>query len=162
MSKEARKDKAVALHDQIRNDLATHYPMMHLFAAPGARVEVRGTFPDYGDGGGVLDRFQVTFELPAAYPRALPLTRETSGRIPWTPNRHMDPDGKACVLLPDGRWRVFPLGARFIEYLKRKVAMWATGDWEPKRAGLGRRRPRRAVTIAIPRDIPPQMHPETR
>jgi len=115
------------LAERIRRDLTAEYPSLHLFVEAG-RAFVRGTFPVVGPGGGVLDRFQVSIELPARFPHDLPITRETGGRIPWTPQRHVDPDGTACVLLPDERWRVFPVDAPFIDYLKGPLHSYFLGQ----------------------------------
>ena len=101
----------------IRDDLARHYPSLHLLIADGAAT-VRGTFPVLGDLAQVLDRFLVDIRLPPAFPRVLPETREIGGRIPWTRHRHVGPGGVACVLLTEDRWRCYPPGAPFITYLK--------------------------------------------
>lgn len=69
----------------------------------------------------MLDRYQVTIELPADYPRSLPVVREVGSRIPWKPEFHVNPDGAACVLLPDDRWRCFPEGAPFVRFLDGPV-----------------------------------------
>ncbi len=104
--------------EEIRADLSAHYPSLHLFIEAHGRAEVRGTFPVLGEAGRVLDRFQVAIELPLDFPRQLPIVRETGGRIPWTLARHVISDGTACVLLPDDRWRSFPIGMPFIVYLR--------------------------------------------
>lgn len=106
------------LVEQIRRDLATNYPTLHL-SLVGRWAEVRGTFPVLGEAGKVLDRFQVKIILPPDFPRSLPIPFETGGRIPWTAARHVvEHSGAACVLLPDVRWKVFPVGAPFLDYLK--------------------------------------------
>lgn len=109
------------LADRIRADLRAHYPSLHLFIEPDGSAAVRGTFPVLSPEGRVLDRYQVTIELPADYPRSLPVVREVGSRIPWKPEFHVNPDGAACVLLPDDRWRCFPEGAPFVRFLDGPV-----------------------------------------
>lgn len=130
-------ERALMLHAQIREGLALHFPELHLFLDDRNRGVIRGTFPVIGPDGEALDRFSVSIELPAGYPRELPVTRETGGRIPWTASRHVGPDGVACVLLPDERWKVFPVDAPFLDYLRgplysfflSQVAFETTGEW---------------------------------
>lgn len=114
--KRSHPDRAVVL-EEIRRDLAANFPLLHLFTDASGEAEVRGTFPVIGNGGQVLDSFQVSIRLPRGYPRDLPVTRETGGRIPWLSDRHIDHNGDACVLLPDERWRIFPVGKPFLHYL---------------------------------------------
>lgn len=116
------------LVDQIRHDLAANYPTLHL-SLEGRWAEVRGTFPVLGEGGKVLDRFQIRIVLPPGFPRSLPITWETGGRIPWTSARHVvEHSGAACVLLPDERWRVFPVGAPLLDYLKGPLHSYFLGQ----------------------------------
>lgn len=109
------------LADQIRSDLRARYPHLHLFIEPDGSAVVRGTFPVLSPEGRVLDRYQVSIELPRDYPRSLPIVREVGGRIPWKPEYHVNADGVACVLLPDDRWRCFPEGAAFVQFLDGPV-----------------------------------------
>jgi len=56
--------------------------------------------------------------MPRNYPKDLPIVRETGGRIPRNQDFHIEAaDGRACVLLPDDRWRCFPEGAPFEQFL---------------------------------------------
>ncbi len=136
------------LVEEIRADLRTDYPNLHLFIEPGHGTEVRGTYPVLSPDGRVLDRYQVSIQLPADYPRSLPIVRETAGRIPWKPEYHVNADGAACVLLPDDRWRCFPETAPFIQFLdgpvhdfflgQSLVAVgedWPFGQWSHGREG---------------------------
>jgi hypothetical protein len=131
-----------ALVKQIRTDLREHYPNLHLFIEADGSSIVRGTFPVVSPQGQVLDRYQVSIELLADYPKSLPIVRELGGRIPWKEEFHVEPEGKACVLLPDERWNVFPEGASFRQFLdgpvydfflgQSLVALgenWPFGEW---------------------------------
>ncbi|MGH9336403.1 MAG: hypothetical protein ACRD21_21915 [Vicinamibacteria bacterium] len=105
------------LAERIRADLRAHYPNLHLFIEPDGGATVRGIFPVHSPEGHVLDRYQVSIELPTEYPRSLPIVREVGGRIPWKPDFHVNADGTACVMLPDDRWRCFPEDAPFARFL---------------------------------------------
>lgn len=105
------------LAEQIRSDLLVRYPNLHLFIEPDGSAAVRGTFPVLSSEGRVLDRYQVSIELPRDYPRGLPIVREVGGRIPWMADFHANADGVACILLPDDRWRCFLEGAPFVQFL---------------------------------------------
>jgi len=109
------------LVDQICSDLRSRYPNLHLFIEPDGRAFVRGTLPVLSADRCVLDRYEISIELPGDYPRSLPVVRETGGRIPRKPNFHVNDDGTACVLLPDDRWRCFPEGAPFVRFLDGPV-----------------------------------------
>lgn len=137
------------LVEQIRTDLREHYPSLYLFIEPEGTAVVRGTFAVRSPEGRVLDRYQVSIELPPDYPRTVPVVREVGGRIPWKKEFHVDPDGKACVLLPDERWRCFPEGAPFRQFLdgpvlhfflgQSLVALgeeWPFGEWAHGKKGI--------------------------
>jgi hypothetical protein len=137
------------LVEQIRADLRAHYPNLHLFIEADGSASVRGTFPLLSPEGRILDRYQVTIEFLYDYPKNLPIVREVGGRIPWKKEFHMDSDGKACVLLPDERWRHFPEGAPFREFLNGPVRNfflgqslvalgedWPFGEWGHGRNGV--------------------------
>ncbi len=102
--------------EDVRSALAA-YPALHLFLSE-TNAEIRGTFPVRDEAGRTLDEYTVSIELPGNYPSALPIVRETAGRIPWTLDRHvLLTTGACCVLLPDARWEEFPVAAPFSEYL---------------------------------------------
>ena len=80
-------------------------------------VYVRGGF-DVMFEGQVLDRYSVELQLARNHPAGLPVVRETGGRIPRHIDRHiLAADGTACVLLPDERWRLWPVRSPLLKYL---------------------------------------------
>jgi len=116
------------LGGQIGADLRARYPNLHLLIGSDGSATVRGTFPVRSPDRRVLDRYQVSIELPADYPRCLPIVREVGGRIPWKADFHVNADGVACVLLPDDRWRCFPEGAPFVQFLDGPVHQFFLGQ----------------------------------
>lgn len=136
------------LLNEIRNDLRTEFPSLHLFAFDG-KCEVAGRFPIRSPDGKTLDEYDVKIELPEGYPHTLPIVRETGGRIPREKEFHVDANGVACVLMPEDRWRCFPVDAPFIEYLRGPlynfflgqslVALgesWPFGEWPHENKGV--------------------------
>lgn len=139
---------------QVQRDLRG-YPNLHAFELDEC-VEVRGTFPVRGVDGATLDSFKVIISLPARYPDALPVVREVGGRLPWKEEFHVNPGksgeenaGEACVLIPDDRWRCFPVGAPFRRYLEgplhnyflgqlcfAKGEGWPFGQWDHGPGGV--------------------------
>ena len=97
------------LEDDIRTGLRLRQPNLHLLREDSGLV-VRGMFAVLSPEGRTLDRYKISIELPADYPRSLPVVRELGGRISHEPDCHVEPDGRACILLPDDRWRCFPPG----------------------------------------------------
>ena len=123
------------LADEIREDLRRHYPTL-LFDTSAGRAEVRGTFPVFDTDGSVLDRWAVSIELPRDDPYALPIVRETGGRIPANQDNHIiGTDGTACVLLPEERYRSYPRGAPVRAYLDGPLRSFFTNQSHRARGG---------------------------
>lgn len=101
---------------EIEQDLEA-YPQLHLVLAGPGQAHVRGAFPVRSADCKELDHYLVRIELPDEYPDALPIVFEVGERIPRIADRHINPGGSACVMLPDDRWRCFPAGARFRQFL---------------------------------------------
>lgn len=136
------------LVEEIEATLRETYPNLHLFIG-SERAVLRGTFPVRGPDGRDLDRYRVSIELPADYPKVLPVVREVGGRLPWHEDFHIERDGKACVLMPDDRWRCFPVGAPFRQYLEvplhnfflsqtvhAETGEWPFGQWGHGKDGI--------------------------
>lgn len=123
------------LVDEIRGDLRTRHPDLHLFIQHDGKAFVRGTFPVLLREGQVVDRYRIEIEIPRDYPRSLPVVREVGGRIPWKPDFHVNQDGTACVFIPDDRQRCFPEGAPFIQFLDGPVQSFFLGQTIVARGG---------------------------
>ncbi|NJM78074.1 MAG: hypothetical protein HC852_22760 [Acaryochloridaceae cyanobacterium RU_4_10] len=91
----------------------------------------------------ILDVYSVSIILPNTYPSQLPVVYEVGGRLPRKPDHHINPDGSACVMIPDDRWRCFSIGAPFLDYLDgplhnfflsqtsfSETGTWPFGQWE--------------------------------
>ena len=70
------------------------------------------------------------------------MVREVGGRIPWHEDRHVEYDGKACVMIEEDRWRCFPPGSSVVDFIDVPVSNyflsqsyfeehgeWPLGEW---------------------------------
>lgn len=81
---------------------------------------LRGTYLVVYEGE-VWDRYKVEIEFPHNYQNGLPTVRETAGRIPREPDRHMEPNGRACLFLKDEFWWHHPEGLTFRQFLGETI-----------------------------------------
>lgn len=88
---------------------------------------LKGSYPVKSEGE-VLDRFSVAIKLPHHFPSELPVVYEIGGRIPRTADAHINLDGSCCVFLPDERFRYWPHGAPFLQYLDGPVHTYFLGQ----------------------------------
>lgn len=102
-----------------------------------------GYYPLF-EGTRVWDRYQVKLRLSQESPRAMPALYEIGNRIPRKSDRHMEPDGKACIMLPDAYWYEHPQGMSLLDFLNGPVLnffvnqslidlgqtdVWQNGEW---------------------------------
>ena len=112
---------------RLANRLEREFPGLHLVEHDGQLV-VSGEFA-IADEGRVLDLFEIELVLPAEGPRAgLPVVREVGGRVPPTPERHVNWDGTACVGVPDEFWYRHPEGIDVPEFLRGPVRNYFLGQ----------------------------------
>jgi len=114
------------LLEKMKAEVQATYPNLHFYPTAD-RVVVRGTFPIVHEGE-ILDRYLVEIELPHDYPDAVPVVREVGGRVPRTPDYHVNGTGEACLFLPDERWTVCPPGTTFLAFLEGPVRNFFLGQ----------------------------------
>lgn len=132
--------------DSIRAALQRRYPALHLLEEVGHLV-LRGSVTVESDGV-ELDWFAVAIDLEPLERGDLPIVRETGGRIPWTAERHVNPDGTACVCLPEdyflrhpgpfdlSSYLDGPIRSLFIgQALVERGEAWPFGEWAHGDAG---------------------------
>ena len=84
------------LYQKEKAEVEAYYPDLH-FAVENDLVYVRGSFALMFEGQ-VLDRYSVELQLSRNHPTGLPTVRETGGRIPRCPDRHVNAvDGTVCA-----------------------------------------------------------------
>ncbi len=115
-----------SLLEKIRVAVQARYPNLH-FYPQNDHVVVRGSLPVI-DAGKELDRYSVEIVLLADYPDAVPLVWETGGKIPRNADHHVNPGGEACLFIPDERWRAYPPGMTFLEFLDGPVRNFFLGQ----------------------------------
>ena len=137
-----------SLYEKERAEIESHYPGLH-FVDEGGIVFIRGSFPVMFEGQ-ALDRYTIELQLVQNHPAELPIVRETGGRIPRHPDRHVNAEtGIACVLIPDERWRLWPIGEPLLTYftgplhsyflaqtIVEEGEPWPFGQWEHGARGV--------------------------
>lgn len=129
--------------EDLRRHLRNTYPTLHAFRNTAGHVEIAGAFVVRGASGEELDRYSISMVLLPEFPAKLPIVRETGGRIPWHEDRHVERDGRACVMIEEDRWRCFPAGSSILDFIRVPVAnfflsqsyfeehgKWPLGEWE--------------------------------
>jgi hypothetical protein len=135
-------DKDPARYEAIRREVENTYPDLH-FVRRDRSVLLVGQYPLF-EGDLVVDRYKIEVELPTESEMGLPVVREVGNRIPRAAERHMDPDGKACIVLPDAFWYDNPVGMSLMDFLSGPVRsyfatqsliemgkpdVWGAGEW---------------------------------
>lgn len=129
--------------EDLRRDLRSTFPTLHAFRNTAGHVEIAGAFVVRGVSGEELDRYSISIVLLPEFPDMLPIVRETGGRIPWHEDRHVERDGRACVMIEEDRWWCFPAGSSILDFISVPVANfflsqscfeehreWPLGEWE--------------------------------
>ncbi len=104
-----------ALKDEVVRTLDERYPNL-VFTMENDQAFVRGTFP-VEHSGEVYDRFAVQIAFPDDYPQSAPIVREIAGRVPPIADRHVSPDGTACLFVPE-EWTVFTEDRSFGAFMR--------------------------------------------
>jgi hypothetical protein len=88
--------------DVLRSTLRQNYPSLHTDES-GERIIVCGSFP-ISHGGSDLDWYLIEVTLPNDYPSSPCTVREVGGRIPRSPDRHVNADGTLCLAVAEELW----------------------------------------------------------
>jgi len=113
------------LLQRVRDEAGVRYPDLGIFIESDT-VYLRGSFPIEHEQE-VLDRYSIEIELPADWPASAPILRETGGRIPWGPARHVNPNGVACPLVPE-EWLLSPQRESLLAFLDGPVHNFFLGQ----------------------------------
>jgi hypothetical protein len=110
----------------MQNEVPAKYPDLRV-ALEQSTVRIRGSFPVMDDFE-VLDRFQIDIALPFDFPNSTPVLRETSGRIPWHADRHVNQaNGEACPIVPE-EWLMRPEHESILAFLGGPVRNFFLGQ----------------------------------
>ena len=88
-----------ALRNEIESALKAEQTDLYVVERDGV-LFLNGAFV-VRDANGELDRFAVRITFPDDYPDSLPVIEEVGGRIPRIADRHINPNGSACLLVPE-------------------------------------------------------------
>jgi len=76
-----------------------------------------------------IDHYVIEIQIPIDYPKTVPIVREIAGRLPKIRDRHFNPDGTACLFLPDERYKYFSESSTIIDFIEGFVKdffLWQT------------------------------------
>ncbi len=117
-----------SLLKQLRDQLNDFYPSLHVYIEHQT-VFIRGNFPIYDQRKiKVIDGFKVEIMIPNSFPEDMPIVRETGGRIPKIADRHFYPDGRACLFMPEERYKFFPAGITILQFVEGPVKSFFIGQ----------------------------------
>ena len=137
------------LYTALKEEVESVYTELH-FISRARRILVTGYYPLFEDTR-VWDRYQVKLQLSQDSPEGIPSLYEIGDRIPRKPDRHMEPDGKACIVLPDAYWYEHPEGMSILDFLNGPVRhffvnqslidlgqsnVWQVGEWKHGADGI--------------------------
>ena len=142
-------EKDPQLYETVREEVESAYAELH-FPPPIGIVLITGYYPLF-EGDRVWDRYHIRLQLAQDSPLGLSTVYEIGDRIPRTPDRHMEPDGKACIVLPDAYWHEHPQGMNLLGFLNGPVRsffvnqslrdlgqpdVWKHGEWRHGTDGI--------------------------
>ena len=114
------------LFETLVKAVRAHYPDLTVCVEQD-RVRVRGPFA-LMDSLFQVDSYEIDIELPTDFPEGVPLLKEVAGRIPRDADHHVNPDGSACLFVSGERWRYWPRGSSFIDFLNGPVISFLVGQ----------------------------------
>ena len=141
-----------ALLKEIQSAIGFHQPRLCAGCEDGS-VIVRGTFlvlePSVvASPTGPITTFDIKIIVPAGFPQREAQVYETGGRIPRSPDRHINTDGDCCVTVwehwlasaDDHSFAAFlngPVHAFFLgQHYFETTGRWPFGEWSHGRKGL--------------------------
>jgi hypothetical protein len=137
-------------YEKIRQEIEDAYPELFFKDDEECDVTINGWYYLY-EGGTVWDRYKLKVIVPKDSPCGLPTVYEIGNRIPQVPDRHMETNGKACIVLPDAFWYEYPDGMNLHEFLDGPLRHflanqslidrgctdnWKDGEWKHGSEGI--------------------------
>ena len=137
---------------EVKAVIAFDQPKLHA-ELKGTCIQITGRYLLTENGAninpnGPITEFDVEINLPSGFPYGEPEVYEVGGRIPWKPDRHINPDGCCCITVWE-HWLVSagehsfasfmkgPLHQFFLgQYLFEVTGKWPVGEYSHGRKGL--------------------------
>lgn len=102
------------------NKLKSAYPDFEVVLDGDGGAHVEGKFEVWADGR-FIDSYLIRVEIDREYPATMPKVFEVGGGLKRDADRHINPDGSACLFVPDARWKHWPVGSDLVSFLKGPV-----------------------------------------
>ena len=113
--------------ERLRPALEAEFPHLHVRVRDSYTV-LAGDLPLVLDSR-VVDTFAIEIVIPPHGTRhTVPVVREIGGRIPWVADRHVYPDGRACLFVEAEYWFKHPDGLSLLEFLRGPVTSYFVGQ----------------------------------
>lgn len=109
-------------------EVELNYPSLH-FHNEKELLIIKGTFPLIDKKNNKeIDRYWIEIEVPTNYPIDIPNVRETGGRIPRIPDRHINPNGYACLFLEEEKNKFVKRNTTLLEFIEEHVFNFFCGQ----------------------------------
>ena len=113
--------------ERLQPALEAEFPHLHVGVRDSHTV-LAGDLPIMLDGR-VVDCFAIDVVIHQEGTRqTIPVVRELGGRIPRIADRHMYPDGRACLFVEAEYWFKHPDGLDLVEFLRGPVMSYFVGQ----------------------------------
>jgi hypothetical protein len=76
------------------------------------------------NGNEILDSYNVNIQVPSNFPYAPPIVTETGNKIPRIPDRHINPDGSACLYVRDFEYEFLNEQTTFLEFFEKVIVQF--------------------------------------
>lgn len=111
----------------MRPALEAEFPHLHVGVRESYTV-LSGDLPIVLDGR-VIDSFSIEVWIhPEGTRHSVPVVREVGSRIPWIADRHVYPDGRACLFVEAEYWFKHPDGLDLVQFLRGPVMSYFIGQ----------------------------------
>jgi len=105
--------------NELRKELVSQFPDLWVDVVNN-EVFIRGGFPVIANDL-EIDRYAILIKLPKDYPLSPPTVFEINNCIPRIKDRHINPDGSACLFLHDEAWKYYSPNMSMVDFLKGPV-----------------------------------------
>jgi hypothetical protein len=96
------------------------HPFLNVFYIHGM-CNIKGTLVIRDDQNHEIDKFKIEIQIPPDFPQSVPSVREIGGRIPNNGKQHINPDGTACLFVPEEKYRYCPDGISLSDFINGPV-----------------------------------------
>lgn len=106
--------------EKIQIWLNKNQPELTIYPQSDGSIDIVGNFILYSEGA-PYDSYKVKISVPSSFPAKAPKVREVGERIPRIPDRHINPDGTACLYVPDEEYKFLTSKTELTEFLDNTI-----------------------------------------